>query len=70
MNRQTGQWGTEYSRAQDLGTAPMKVDSVAGTVERFTISVEPRDATHGTLAMAWGPFRWTAPIVLQGRGET
>ena len=70
VNRQTGQWGTEYSRAQDLGTAPMKVDRVAATVERFTISVEPRDATHGTLAMAWGTFRWTAPIVLQGRGGT
>jgi len=22
----------------------------------------PADARHGTLAMAWGTFRWTAPI--------
>jgi hypothetical protein len=62
VNRQTGQWGTEYSRAQDLGTAPMTSDSVDPLVEKFTISIEPRDARHGTLAMAWGPFRWTAPI--------
>jgi hypothetical protein len=65
VNRQTGQWGTEYSRAQDLGKAPMKSDSVAAPVEKFTIAIEGRDPRHGTLAMAWGTFRWTAPIVVQ-----
>jgi hypothetical protein len=33
-------------------------------VEKFTIAVEPSDARHGTLVMAWGTFRWTAPIVV------
>ena len=65
VNRQTGQWGTEYSRAQDLGRAPMKVDSVSPPVEKFTIGIEPSDARHGTLVMTWGSFRWTAPIVVQ-----
>jgi len=65
VNKQTGQWGTEYSRAQDLGRAPMKTDSVAPPVEKFTISIEASDASHGTLAMTWGPFRWTAPIVVR-----
>jgi hypothetical protein len=65
VNRQTGQWGTEYNRAQDLGKAPMKADSVDTPVEKFTISIEGRDARHGTLTMAWGSFRWTAPIVVQ-----
>ncbi|HUR96251.1 MAG TPA: DUF2911 domain-containing protein [Gemmatimonadales bacterium] len=62
VNRQTGQWGTEYSRAQNLGMARMKSDSVGTPVEKFTISIEPSDARHGTLAMTWGTFRWTAPI--------
>jgi Protein of unknown function (DUF2911) len=65
VNRQTGQWGTEYSRAQDLGKAPMQSDSVDVPVEAFTISIRPSDARHGTLAMAWGAFRWTAPIVVR-----
>src|SRR4051794_19748936 len=65
VNKQTGQWGTEYSRAQDLGTAPMKADSVTRPVEKFTISIEPADARHGTLTVGWGTFRWTAPIVVQ-----
>jgi hypothetical protein len=64
VNKQTGQWGTEYSRAQDLGTAPMRSDSLDTPVEKFTIAIEPGDARHGTLAMAWGTFRWTVPIVV------
>jgi hypothetical protein len=65
VNKQTGQWGTEYSRVQDLGTAPMKTDSVTPAVEKFTISIEPGDSRHGILLMQWGTFRWTAPIVVQ-----
>jgi hypothetical protein len=65
VNRQTGQWGTEYSRAQDLGKARMRSDSLATPVEKFTISIEGSDARRGTLAMTWGTFRWTAPIVVE-----
>jgi hypothetical protein len=65
VNRQTGQWGTEYSRAQDLGKAPMQSDSSPAPAEKFTISIEPKDARHGSLVMTWGTFRWTAPIVVQ-----
>ena len=62
VNQQTGQWGTEYSRARDLGKVAMKSDSVAPPVETFTIAIEASDARRGTLVMAWGTFRWTAPI--------
>ncbi|HEX6616343.1 MAG TPA: DUF2911 domain-containing protein [Gemmatimonadales bacterium] len=62
VNRQTGQWGTEYSRARDLGRAPMTSHSEGTPVEKFTISIDPTDARHGTLTMAWGSFRWTARI--------
>jgi hypothetical protein len=65
VNRQTGQWGTEYGRAHDLGTVPMKSDTLETPVERFTISIDPKDDRSGTLTMAWGTFRWTAPLVVQ-----
>ena len=65
VNRQAGQWGTEYGRVHDLGTVRMKSDSVAAPVEKFTIAIEPGGARHGTLVIAWGTFRWTAPIVVQ-----
>jgi hypothetical protein len=64
VNKQTGQWGTEYSREQDLGRARLGTEAPTTPVEKFTISIEPKDATRGTLALAWGGFRWTAPIVV------
>jgi hypothetical protein len=47
------------------GRAAMKSESLNPPVEKFTITIEPVDARHGTLVMAWGPFRWTAPIVVE-----
>jgi hypothetical protein len=65
VNRQHGQWGTSYDRSQDLGRAPMATSTATTPVDAFTISIAPTDARRGTLAMEWGPFRWTAPIVVQ-----
>jgi hypothetical protein len=62
VNRQSGQWGTEYDGKRDLGMARMTTDTLATPVEEFTISIAAADARRGTLALAWGPFRWTAPI--------
>jgi hypothetical protein len=65
VNRQTGQWGTEYDGSQDLGVAPMMTETLATPVEKFTISVASTSRVRGALTMAWGPFRWTAPIEVQ-----
>ena len=65
VNKQTGQWGTGYDRSHDLGKSPMATDTLATLVDKFTISIQPVDARRGTLVMEWGPFRWTAPIVVQ-----
>jgi hypothetical protein len=40
----------------------MATDTLAAPVEQFTISIDSGGARAGVLAMAWGPFRWTAPI--------
>jgi hypothetical protein len=65
VNRQVGQWGTEYDPAYDFGRAQLTVATAADTVEEFTMSIASTDAKHGVLALAWGTFRWTAPIVLR-----
>jgi hypothetical protein len=64
VNKQTGQWGTGYDRSFDLGRAGMTTAALTTPVEQFTISIVAADDHHGTLAMEWGPFRWTAPIVV------
>jgi len=64
VNKQSGQWGTDYDGARDLGTAPMQTETPSAPVDRFTISIIGVDDKRGTLAIEWGPFRWTAPIMV------
>jgi hypothetical protein len=70
VNKQSGQWGTEYDGSRDLGMTHMQTETVSALVERFTISVVDVDARRGTLVMEWGPFRWTAPIVVAAAQKT
>jgi Protein of unknown function (DUF2911) len=65
VNRQAGQWGTEYNGSRNLGMARITSQVRSMPVEEFTISIIPSDAQHGTLVMEWGSFRWTAPIEVQ-----
>jgi Protein of unknown function (DUF2911) len=65
LNKQTGEWGTEYNRSFNLGTAGMTSEVVTAPVEEFTISIIPSDKRHGTLVLEWGSFRWIAPIEVQ-----
>ena len=65
VNKQTGQWGTGYNGAYNLGTAKFTTETPGTHVEEFTISIVPQDAKHGTLVMEWGNFKWVAPIEVQ-----
>ena len=66
VNKQTGQWGTEYNGSRNLGIVRITTESLSTPVEEFTISIlTVTDTRHGTLVMEWGPFRWTAPIEVQ-----
>src|SRR5580698_9900633 len=40
VNKQTGQWGTEYSEAKDLGRTPMQHKTLPAPQENMTISFE------------------------------
>ena len=62
VNRQTGQWGTEYNNTRNLGIAKINIQLLSEPVEAFTISITPDNTQHGMLTIEWGSFRWTAPI--------
>ena len=53
VNKQTGQWGTNYDQAQDLGRVPMKVGKLDAPREEMTIAIRPGEAGKGTLAIEW-----------------
>ena len=63
VNKQSGQWGTEYNEKLDLGMKRLSVDKTTSPVEEFTVSLVPAGTKKGTLVMEWGTFRWSAPII-------
>ncbi|CAA9344436.1 MAG: hypothetical protein AVDCRST_MAG11-3146 [uncultured Gemmatimonadaceae bacterium] len=64
VNKQTGQWGTEYKQGQDLARIPMQVKPAASPVEQFTITVEPSGQSGGVLALAWDDKRGELPFTV------
>lgn len=58
LNKQTGQWGTEYHAEHDLAHIPMQVETLADPAEQFTIAV----AEDGTLSLVWADRRGTIPV--------
>lgn len=52
VNKQTGQWGTEYNEKQDLGRIPMKATKTSAPVEQLTIEVADTPA-GGELRLSW-----------------
>ena len=41
INKQTGQWGTEYKPEEDLARIDLKVATLPQSVEQFVIKIEP-----------------------------
>jgi hypothetical protein len=48
INKQTGQWGTEYHQEQDLVRIDLKKEATAAPVETFKITLQP-----AALVMEW-----------------
>jgi hypothetical protein len=53
INKQTGQWGTDYQEQDDLARVDMKVATNATPTELFTISLDKTGATAASLKLDW-----------------
>jgi Protein of unknown function (DUF2911) len=57
INKQTGQWGTEYDKNQDLGRVPFKITKSPAPVETLAIKLSPTaltfdwENTQGTVSV-------------------
>jgi hypothetical protein len=61
VNKQTGQWGTEYDPKQDLARIDVATRKLPQPVEQFTIAVEP-SGTGGVLRLSWDDTAWEVPV--------
>ncbi len=65
INRQHGQWGTEYDPDQDLVRVPLTVTRSDRPVERFTVTVAGGEAGEGSIAFAWERTRATVEVMVK-----
>lgn len=61
VNKQHGQWGTEYHPDQDLVRVPLRESAVSSSVERFTIGLDP-PGNATVLTLTWGGKQLSVPI--------
>jgi hypothetical protein len=56
VNKQSGQWGTEYHIEQDLARVDMRVEALPAPVEVCVITIEPR-GSGAVLLVTWDQTR-------------
>jgi hypothetical protein len=57
INKQTGQWGTEYHQEQDLARVDMKKQEIVVPVEQFTIALDQDSNDSADLNLEWEKTR-------------
>lgn len=57
INKQTGQWGTEYHAEQDLVRVDAKVETLSAPVEQFIIAFEP-----AAITFTWDRTKVSVPV--------
>jgi hypothetical protein len=65
INKQVGQWGTEYSQAQDLARIPVTMSPTPEHVEDFTITLRNVGPGRGAIDFAWGAQMATATFTVR-----
>jgi hypothetical protein len=61
VNRQHGQWGTDYDSAQDLVRVPMQASTAPAPQENFAINIT-NAGNSGVLRISWDAFVWSVPV--------
>lgn len=64
VNRQTGQFGTQYDSRQDLARIPMQKVPTPANVERLTLSI-----AEGTLRVEWGDASYRVPVHVRAAAQ-
>ncbi|HEX7596056.1 MAG TPA: DUF2911 domain-containing protein, partial [Gemmatimonadaceae bacterium] len=64
VNRQVGQWGTDYDPSRDLVRIPMTVSTAAAPQEQFAITITG-SGSSGELHIQWDTFVWSVPVTVK-----
>lgn len=62
VNKETGQWGTNYHEAQDLTRVDMQKSSLPQPLDEFTISWKKQGDHSADLVLEWENTRVSVPV--------
>ena len=65
INRQVGQWGTQYNEKEDLARVDLKKETLDKPVDQFTMAIEKNSAGGGVLKMSWENTAYSIPFTVQ-----
>ena len=66
LNKQTGQWGTEYDQSKDLARVDLTKKTLSAPVDQLTIALEPGAGNEGTLKISWESTELSVPFTVKG----
>ena len=65
INKQLGQWGTQYDEKQDLARIDLKKAAVEKTADQLTLSVSKNPSGGGVLKILWQNTEYSAAFTVQ-----
>ena len=65
INKQLGQWGTQYHEGQDLARVDLKKEALDTPVDQFTMSVGKNPSGGGLIKLMWENTQFSVPFTAQ-----
>lgn len=62
VNKQTGEWGLRYDKANDLGDTDMTMSTPPSTVENLKYTITDNGGGKGSIALAWENHVASVPV--------
>ncbi|HWB83031.1 MAG TPA: DUF2911 domain-containing protein [Bryobacteraceae bacterium] len=65
VNKQTGQWGTEYHQDRDLGRVAMHMSKPPSPIEKYKMTLSKTGGNKGSLQLEWENVIATVPFTVK-----
>jgi hypothetical protein len=65
INKQTGQFGTEYNQEQDLGRVPMIMSKPPAPIETYKMTLSSAGGNRGKLQLEWENVIASVPLTVK-----
>jgi hypothetical protein len=63
INKQTGQWGTEYDASKDLGRVKMTMSKPPSPIEVLKYTITSKGGNQGTIELGWENHIGTVGVI-------